>query len=346
MRGTPTPSPGRGRSDPGPSAGGSAASSASLFRHPQGASSALTLAPAAGVDARRLPRRAGAAVRHVVLEAGPAHVQIVRDWGLQNFQTILHDAGLPDDHAPDGGDRRGRDGDRHRRSRSRSRTTPRGSRSRGSRVAILVAVVLPLWANYLVRVVRLADDPAPAAGRSSGCSSALGIHVRARQLAVAVWITFTYLWLPVRRPADLRGARAGARSRIWRPRATWARRAWTTFRRVILPLVVARASWRARSSPSRSRSATTSRPSSWGTRKFIGNVIYDNVGVAEQHPVRRRVRRWCRWRSWPSTCSIARKRSARSRRSRPMESRGARFVVRFGDRDRARCSSTSRSSSS
>ena len=44
-------------------------------------------------------------------------------------------------------------------------------------------------------------------------------------------------------------------------------------------------SWRARSSPSRLRSATTSRRSSSATQQFIGNVVYANVGVAGNLPL-------------------------------------------------------------
>ena len=100
----------------------------------------------------------------------------------------------------------------------------------------------------------------------------------------AIWLTFCYLWLPVRDPADLRVARAGARlvpGGLERPRRAGlddVPPAWSGRCR-------SRASWRHRSSRSRSRSATTSRRSLVGNTKFIGNVIYDSVGVANNMPL-------------------------------------------------------------
>ena len=70
-------------------------------------------------------------------------------------------------------------------------------------------------------------------------------------------------------------------------------------------------------------------PSIVGSTKFIGNVIYDNVGVANNLPARRRLRT-CPCRDH-GHLSRARQTAGRVRGT-VMEGRGAKLVVRIGGR--------------
>src|SRR6266511_4404585 len=104
------------------------------------------------------------------------------------------------------------------------------------RSALLLAVTLPLWSNYLIRVFSWRIITA-GEGPLQSLLGAFGIH---RSLAAsnwAVWLTFCYLWLPFailpvfaaleRLPGSLLEASSdlGAKG-------------WMTFRRVIVPLVL------------------------------------------------------------------------------------------------------------
>ena len=151
------------------------------------------------------------------------------------------------------------------------------------RAAILVAVVLPLWSSYLVRAFAWSTMTAPN-GMLDSVLEALGIpnpNIGASQWAI--WLTFTYLWLPFvvlpvyasleRIPESYLEASSdlGARS-------------WLTFRRVVWPMaipgVVAGSIF--------AFSLTLGDyivPTLVGNTKFIGNVIYDNVGVANNVPL-------------------------------------------------------------
>ena len=103
------------------------------------------------------------------------------------------------------------------------------------RPILLLAVVMPLWSNYLVRVfawrvITAGDGPLQA------LLTLIGIHHSISASNWAVWITFCYLWLPFailpiysafeRVPDSLLEASSdlGARNGL-------------TFRRVVVPLV-------------------------------------------------------------------------------------------------------------
>jgi len=104
-----------------------------------------------------------------------------------------------------------------------------------ARPILLLAVVMPLWSNYLVRVfawriITAGDGPLQA------FLTLIGIHHSISNSNWAVWITFCYLWLPFailpiysafeRVPDSLLEASSdlGARNGL-------------TFRRVVVPLV-------------------------------------------------------------------------------------------------------------
>jgi putative spermidine/putrescine transport system permease protein len=149
------------------------------------------------------------------------------------------------------------------------------------RNAVLVAVVLPLWANYLVRIFawRLILSPG---GLLVWAFEKVGIHASIGFTNVAVWITFCYLWLPFvilpiyaaleRVPASYLDASSdlGAKG-------------WLTFRRVLFPLIVP-------GIVAGSIFAFSLTLGDYivvqlvGKSQMIGNVIYDSVGIANNMP--------------------------------------------------------------
>ena len=151
-----------------------------------------------------------------------------------------------------------------------------------ARAAILLAIVLPLWSSYLVRVfawrtILQGGGPAQWLLRQVGLGG-----VRVTFSNWAIWIAFTYLWLPYvilpiyaaldRIPASYLEASGDLGAR-----------APTTFRRVIWPLafpgVVAGSIF--------AFSLTLGdyiTPDLIGNTQFIGNVISVKVGVTGDLP--------------------------------------------------------------
>jgi putative spermidine/putrescine transport system permease protein len=147
---------------------------------------------------------------------------------------------------------------------------------------LLVSVLLPLWSGYLVKVyawrVMLLNN-----GFLDSILSPLGLRGPGLSQTSA-WLVFSYLWLPYmilpiyagldRIPGSLLEASSDLGGR-----------AWVTFRRVILPLampaVVAGSIF--------TFSLTlgdyvTPRLVAGGTQ-FIGNIVYENVGVVGNVPL-------------------------------------------------------------
>ncbi len=153
-----------------------------------------------------------------------------------------------------------------------------------AKAAILLSVTLPLWSSYLVKIYawRLILD---RTGLFAWTLTKL--HVGSLDISFtnwAVWITFSYLWLPfvvfpiyaaLERIPD---SYVEASSDMG---AKWA----TTVRRVILPLalpgIVAGSIF--------SFSLTLGdyiTPTVVGNKPFIGNVVYSNVlGIAANQPL-------------------------------------------------------------
>ena len=146
---------------------------------------------------------------------------------------------------------------------------------------LVVAVLLPLWSSYLVKVyawrtilneegiLNWALDPFGLSGPGFGI--------------VATWLVFSYLWLPFmilpvyagfeRIPNSLLDASGDLGASAWR-----------TFRSVILPMVF----------PSVVAGSIFTfsltlgdyiTPSLVSSSQFIGNVVYSNVGVANNLPL-------------------------------------------------------------
>jgi putative spermidine/putrescine transport system permease protein len=143
------------------------------------------------------------------------------------------------------------------------------------RNAMVVAVIVPLWASYLIKVyswrVILAEEGilnellAPFGLSGPGFGD------------VAVWLVFTYLWLPYMILPVYAGLERIPDSML-EASADLGGHSWMTFRRVVLPLalpaVVAGSIF--------TFSLTLGdyiAPAQVSTTIFIGNAIYSNFGA-------------------------------------------------------------------
>ena len=153
--------------------------------------------------------------------------------------------------------------------------------SRRTRAILVVAILLPLWASYLVKVyawrtilneegiLNWALEPFGISGPGFGL--------------VATWLVFTYLWLPYmilpvyagfeRIPNSLLDASGDLGAGAWR-----------TFRSVIFPMVFPAVVAGSIFTFSLTLGDYIT-PSLVSSKQFIGNVVYANVGVANNLPL-------------------------------------------------------------
>lgn len=149
------------------------------------------------------------------------------------------------------------------------------------RNALLIAVVLPLWANYLVRVFAWRIILTPS-GFLNWATQLVGLDLQIGRSNWAIWLTSAYLWLPFTL-LPIYAALERVPDSYLEASSDLGARGWFTFRRVLFPLVlpgiVAGSVF--------SFSLTLGDyivPELVGNTQFIGNVIYDNVGVAGNVP--------------------------------------------------------------
>jgi putative spermidine/putrescine transport system permease protein len=151
------------------------------------------------------------------------------------------------------------------------------------RNALLIAVVLPLWANYLVRVFAWRIILTPN-GFLNWLAGSVGLgSLQLGRSNWAVWLTSVYLWLPFTL-LPIYSALERIPESFLEASSDLGARGWFTFRRVVFPLIlpgiVAGSMF--------SFSLTLGDyivPELVGNTQFIGNVIYDNVGVAGNIPL-------------------------------------------------------------
>ncbi len=152
------------------------------------------------------------------------------------------------------------------------------------RNALLIAVVLPLWANYLVRVFAWKIILTP-----NGFLNWL-VELTGHRLAAAREVELVrvdHVRLPVaavHAAADLRARSSGCRTSFLEASSDLGARGWTTFRSVMFPLIlpgIVAGSIFAFSLTLGDYIA----PELVGNTQFIGNVIFDNVGVAGNIPL-------------------------------------------------------------
>ncbi|HEX6264592.1 MAG TPA: ABC transporter permease, partial [Actinomycetota bacterium] len=151
------------------------------------------------------------------------------------------------------------------------------------RNALLIAVVLPLWANYLVRVFawRLILTPN---GFLNWLVESVGLgSLQVGKSNWGIWITSVYLWLPFTL-LPIYAAIERVPDSLLEASGDLGGRGWFTFRRVVFPLIVPGIV----AGSIFSFSLTLGDyivPELVGNTQFIGNVIYDNVGVAGNVPL-------------------------------------------------------------
>jgi putative spermidine/putrescine transport system permease protein len=105
--------------------------------------------------------------------------------------------------------------------------------SRRSKAILVVAVLMPLWSSYLVKVLAWREMIAEH-GIINWALEPLGLHGPGEGL-IAVWLVFSYLWLPYMILPIFAGLERIPNSLISASEDLGAS-PFTTFRRVILPL--------------------------------------------------------------------------------------------------------------
>jgi putative spermidine/putrescine transport system permease protein len=155
--------------------------------------------------------------------------------------------------------------------------------SRG-RQALFIAVLLPLWASYLARVYAWVVI-LQKGGTLSWTFSKLGLGaVNIGYTNIAMWIVFSYIWLPFM-IVPVYGALERIPDSLLEASGDLGARSWRTLRSVVLPLalpgVVAGSIF--------TFSLTlgdfiTPILVGGANSSFIGNVIYSNVGTAGNLP--------------------------------------------------------------
>ncbi|HEX5240280.1 MAG TPA: ABC transporter permease [Candidatus Limnocylindrales bacterium] len=151
-----------------------------------------------------------------------------------------------------------------------------------TRALLLMAVLLPLWSSYLVRVYAWRAILSPG-GLFDWAFGLVGLPNLSPGFSdVSMWIVFSYLWLPYMILPIFAGLERIPNSLISASEDLGAA-PFTTFRRVILPLafpaVVAGSIF--------TFSLTLGdyiTPKYIGNSQFLGNVIYDSQGVAGNIP--------------------------------------------------------------
>jgi putative spermidine/putrescine transport system permease protein len=153
-----------------------------------------------------------------------------------------------------------------------------------TRAALFVGVLLPLWSSYLVRVYiwrLILDDK----GVLNWTLAQLGLPpANIGYTNWAVWLIFTYVWLPFM-ILPVYGALERIPDSYLEASRDLGANGFTTFRRVILPLalpgIVAGSIF--------TFSLTlgdyvTPLLAGGASSQFIGNVVYDSVGIANNVP--------------------------------------------------------------
>lgn len=152
------------------------------------------------------------------------------------------------------------------------------------RAALMTAVMLPLWSSYLARVYAwrliLAHD-----GALNWLLTTLGLPTLAVGYSNwAMWIVFSYLWLPFMILPVYAGLERIPQS-LLEASADLGAGAWRTLRRVILPLALPGIAAGSISCFSLTLGDYVTPMLVGGPGSdFIGNVVYVNVGVSNNVP--------------------------------------------------------------
>jgi putative spermidine/putrescine transport system permease protein len=150
-----------------------------------------------------------------------------------------------------------------------------------TRALLVVAVLMPLWSSYLVKVytwrimlqhdgiVNWALDPFGLSGPGFG--------------NVATWLVFSYLWLPFMVLPIYAGLERIPNSML-DASGDLGGHPWMTFRRVVLPLAMPAVAAGSIFTFSLTLGDYIA-PTLVSSTQFIGNVVYSNVGIANNLPL-------------------------------------------------------------
>jgi putative spermidine/putrescine transport system permease protein len=152
-----------------------------------------------------------------------------------------------------------------------------------SRPVLLVLCLLPLWASYLVRVYawRVILSPGGLVDWALGLVGIGPANLYPSDLGVG--IVFTYIWLPYM-IVPLYAGLERVPSSLLEASADLGAHGWTTFRRVVLPLVMPALVAGSIFTFSLTLGDYIT-PSLVGNNPFIGNVIFERQGVAGNLPI-------------------------------------------------------------
>ena len=153
--------------------------------------------------------------------------------------------------------------------------------SASTRGILVVSILLPLWSGYLVKVyawrIILGET-----GFLNGILGPLGLRGPGFG-DVAVWLVETYLWLPYMVIPIFAGLERVPDSLV-EASSDLGARTWTTFRRVIFPLVLPAVIAGSIFTFSLTLGDYIT-PTLVSNTRFMGNVIYDLMGVAGNQPL-------------------------------------------------------------
>jgi putative spermidine/putrescine transport system permease protein len=149
------------------------------------------------------------------------------------------------------------------------------------RAALAVAILMPLWASYLVKVyawrVILSED-----GILNWALDPFGLKGPGFGV-VATWIVFSYLWLPYMILPVYAGLERLPNSML-DASGDLGGRPWLTFRRVVLPLILPAVLAGSIFTFSLTLGDYIT-PQLVSSTQFIGNVVFANVGIANNLPL-------------------------------------------------------------
>jgi putative spermidine/putrescine transport system permease protein len=149
------------------------------------------------------------------------------------------------------------------------------------RAVLVVSILLPLWSGYLVKVFSwrliLAQN-----GVLNSFLAPFGLEGPGYSIT-SVWLVESYLWLPYMIIPIFAGLDRIPNS-LFEASADLGGRAGITFRRVILPLVLPAVTAGAIFTFSLTLGDYIT-PTLVSNTKFIGNVVYDFVGIAGNQPL-------------------------------------------------------------
>lgn len=152
------------------------------------------------------------------------------------------------------------------------------------RVLLLVATVLPLWVSYLVRVYswRLILNPG---GVLNWALDQVGLSGQSILYTNwAMWIVYSYIWFPFM-VLPVYGALERIPGSYLEASADLGGRGWTTFRRIVIPLAIPGIAAGSIFTFSLTLGDYIAPGLVGGTNSnLIGNVIFANVGVANNIP--------------------------------------------------------------